>query len=55
MAIITLKQIIDEKISLLREQINAINKPELNSTFQIEMDAIRSAAEDLEKVEDMIE
>ena len=40
---------------MLREQINASNKPELNSTFQIQIEAIRSAAEDLEKVEDMIE
>ncbi len=54
MVIITLKQIIDEKISLLREQISVSNKPELNSTFQIQIDSIRSAAEDLEKVEDTI-
>lgn len=45
---------IDDKISLLREQINPTNKPELNSTFQIQEDAIRSAAQDLERVESII-
>ena len=54
MVIITLRQIIDEKISLLVEQINPNNKPELNSTFQIQIDAIRSAARDLGKVEPLI-
>ena len=54
MVIITLQQIIDGKIFLLREQINPNNKPELNSTFQIQIDAIRSAADDLEKVESII-
>ena len=51
----TLQQMIDDKISLLREQINPTNKPELNSTFQIqEEDAIRSTAQDLEGVESII-
>ncbi len=37
------------------EQINPYNKPQLNSTFQIQIGAIRSsAAEDLEKVEAII-
>ncbi len=54
MVIITLQQIIDERISFLKEQINPNNKPEVNSTFQIQIDAIRSAADDLEKVEDLI-
>ncbi|HZB00247.1 MAG TPA: hypothetical protein VE308_04405 [Nitrososphaera sp.] len=54
MVIITLQQIIDEKISFLREQINPNNKPELNSTFQIQIDTIRSAAQDLENVESII-
>jgi hypothetical protein len=54
MVIITLQQTIDEKISFLREQINPNNKPELNSTFQIQIDAIRTAAQDLEKVEAII-
>ena len=54
MVIITLQQIIDEKISFLKEQINPNNKPELNSTFQIQIDTIRSAAQDLENVEALI-
>lgn len=55
MVIITLQQTIDEKISFLKEQINHENKPEVNKTFQIQIDAIRSAAQDLEKVESIIE
>jgi hypothetical protein len=54
MVIITLQQTIDEKISFLKEQINPNNKPDLNSTFQIQIDAIRTAAQDLEKVEAII-
>ena len=49
--IITLQQIINEKISFLREQINPNNKPELNSSYQIQIDTIRAAAQDLENVE----
>jgi len=55
MVIIALQQIIDERISFLREQINPNNKPELNSTFQIQIDVMRSASQDLEKVEPIIE
>jgi hypothetical protein len=54
MGIITLQQMIDEKISFLREQINPQNKLGLNSTFQIQIDTIRSAADDREKVESII-
>ncbi|MFL6481132.1 MAG: hypothetical protein ACJ70S_08500 [Nitrososphaera sp.] len=54
MVITTLQQIIDERISFLKEQINQDNKPEINKTFQIQIDAIRSAANDLEKVESVI-
>ena len=54
MVITTLQQIIDERISFLKEQINLENKPEVNSTFQIQIDVIRSAADDLEKVEAII-
>ncbi len=50
MVIITLHQVIDERISFLKEQINPNNKPEVNSTFQIQIDAIRSI-DDMEKVE----
>ena len=54
MVIVTLQQIIYERISFLKEQINQDNKPEVNSTFQIQIDVIRSAADDLEKVEAII-
>jgi hypothetical protein len=49
-----LQQIIEERISFLKEQINLNNKPEVNKTFQIEA-IIRSAADDdIEKVESII-
>jgi len=55
MVIITLSQLIDEKISLLKEQINPNNRPELNSTYQIQIDVIRSIDDyDIEKVEAVI-
>ena len=52
----TLQQIIDERISFLREQINPQNKPEENRTFQLQIEAIRSAAAagDIEEVEAII-
>ena len=51
----TLQQIIDERISFLKEQINPANKPEMNKTFQIQIDAIRSAAaNNIEEVESLI-
>jgi hypothetical protein len=51
----TLQQIIDERISFLKEQINPQNKAEENKTFQWQVDAIRSAAaDDIEKVEAII-
>jgi hypothetical protein len=49
MVIMTLQQIIDERISFLKEQINHENKPEVNKTFQIQIDAIRSVDDDIEK------
>jgi phosphoserine aminotransferase len=53
--IMTLQQVIDERISFLKEQINHENKPEVNRTFQIQIDAIRSAVNyDIEKVEFII-
>jgi hypothetical protein len=55
MVIITLQQVIDERISFLKEQISAANKPQVNSTLQIQIDAIRSVADnDLEQVEAII-
>src|ERR671925_1653207 len=53
--IMTLQQLIDERISFLKEQINHENKPEVNKTFQLQIEAIRSAADnDIEKVESII-
>src|SRR5919109_1860784 len=54
MVIITLQQIIDERISFLKEQINPNNKPEVNTTFQLQIDAIRSVNDDMEKVKSII-
>ncbi len=50
----TLQQIIEERISFLKEQINPENKPEVNSTFQRQIDAIRSIDDDMGKVESII-
>jgi hypothetical protein len=52
----TLQQIIDERISFLKEQINHDeNKPEVNSTFQLQIDAIRSVDDDnIELIEPVI-
>ena len=51
--ITTLQQIIDERISFLKEQINHGNKPEVNTTFQLQIDAIRSI-DDIELIESII-
>ncbi len=48
MAITTLQQIIDERISFLKEQINPENKIRLNKTFQLQIDAI-SSIDNIEK------
>ncbi len=51
----TLQQIIDERVSFLSEQINSNNKPEVNSTFQVQIDAIRAVDDyDIEKVEAIV-
>jgi hypothetical protein len=53
----TLQQIVDERISFLKEQINPQNKAEENKTFQLQIDAIRSAkaaVDDIEEVEAII-
>jgi|ERR671911_163015 hypothetical protein len=52
--ITTLQQVIDERISFLKEQINDGNKPEVNRTFQLQIDVIRSVDNDIEKVESII-
>ncbi len=46
MVVMRLQQIIDERISFLKEQ-------EVNKTFQLQIDAIRSI-DDFEKVESLI-
>ena len=54
MVIVTLQQIIDERISFLKEQINSENKPQVNKTFPLQIAVIRFAADDLENVESII-
>lgn len=56
MVIITLGQLIDEKISLLKELMShKNNRPEVNSAYQIQIDTIRSIDDyDLQKVESII-
>jgi hypothetical protein len=54
-SIATLQQIIDQRISFLKEQINPCNKPAENKTLQLQIDAIRSVDDyDIEEVEAMI-
>ena len=55
----SLQQVVDERISFIKEQINPRNKPEENKTLQLQMDAIRSAIaaaadDDIEEVEAII-
>ena len=56
MVIITLSQLIEEKILLLQELMNhKNNKPQVNSTYRIQIDAIKSIDDyDLQKVESII-
>jgi hypothetical protein len=54
MVVVTYGRVIDERIFFLKEQINLTNKPEVNETFQIQIDAIRYAANDFEKIEVII-
>ena len=44
----TLEDVVNERVSFLKEQINPKNKPVENRTFQLQLEAIRSA--DIEKV-----
>ena len=46
--------IVNERISLLKEQIKPENKPQVNKTLSLQVDAVRSAAEDIENVESVI-
>jgi phosphoserine aminotransferase len=56
MVIVTLQQVIDERISFLKEQINPNNRPEVNSTFQVQINTLRAVDDfDMENVETIIE
>lgn len=48
-----LRQIVDERISFLKDQINQENKPEVNKAFLLQVEAIRSD-DNLEKIESII-
>jgi hypothetical protein len=52
--IFTLQQIIDERISFLKEQINQDNKPEVYKIFQLPIEVVPSVYDDIEKVESII-
>jgi hypothetical protein len=53
--ITTLQQIIDKRISFLKEQINPTNNLQVNKTLQIQIEAIRSVNDyDIENVESII-
>ena len=56
MVIIILSQLIEEKISLLKELMNhENNRPQVTLTYQIQIDTIRSIDDyDLQKVESII-
>ena len=55
MVVIILSRLIDEKISLLEELMNSKNNPQMNSTYQIQIDTIRSIDDyDLQKIESII-
>ena len=49
-----LQRIVDERISFLKEQINSNNKPQVNKTFQLQIDAIRSFNYNIELIEPII-
>ena len=44
----TLERVVNERISFLKEQINPSNKPIVNRTFEVQIEAIRNA--DPEKI-----
>ena len=55
MVVIRLSQLVEDKISLFKELMNHKNKPQVNSTYQIQIDTIRSIDDyDIEKVESII-
>lgn len=52
--ITTLQQVTNQRISFLEDQINHENMREVNNTFQLQIDVIRSVDNDIEKVECII-
>jgi hypothetical protein len=46
--------IVNERISLPKEQIKPENKPQVTKTLSLQIDAVMSAAEDIENVESVI-
>lgn len=52
--ITTPQQVTNQRISFLEDQINHENKREVNNTFQLQIDVIRSVDNDIEKVECII-
>lgn len=52
--ITTLQQVTNQRISFLEDQIDHENKREVNNTFQLQIDVIRSVDNDIEKVECII-
>ena len=55
MVVITLSKLIDEKILLLQELMNASNKSQVNSIYRIQIDTITSMDDyDLQNVESTI-
>jgi hypothetical protein len=45
---VRIDEVVNERVSFLKEQINPKNKPEVNSGFQVQIEILRSA--DFEKV-----
>lgn len=52
--ITTPQQVTNQRISFLEDQINHENKREVNNTFQLQIDVIRSVDNNIEKVECII-
>jgi hypothetical protein len=43
----TLQEVVNERVSFLKERINPENRPEINSGFQVQIEVLRSS--DFEK------
>ena len=49
-----LEKVINERVSFLKEQVNAQNKPLVNRAFEIQIQTLRNTDPDPEKVELLI-